>query len=518
VTTPEPTWTVGVVGAGTMGAGIAQVVATAGHRTLLLDAREGAAAAAVAGVEDRLRRSVERGRLDAAEAEAVLARLEAVGSTGSVADLAGCDLVVEAVVEDLAVKHALLADLEGVVSPSAVLASNTSSLPVDELAAPLAHPGRVAGLHFFNPAPLMRLVEVVRGARTDPAVVERLVELVRAWGKVPVTCASTPGFVVNRVARPYYGEAFRLLGSTDLAPATVDALLREAGGFPMGPLELTDLIGQDVNAAVGRSVWQATGKDPRYAPSPVQDALVAAGRLGRKTGSGFYEHGDGRELPQAATVAPTPGSPAWWPHPSVREPRHPRRPGQRRPGAARGSAGAPAHRRPHRRAGGGRQQPSHRPARPGPRPRWPAPASAPSPRPAAPPRRSARSPRPWPAPASPSPRCRTPPAWSSPGPPPPWSRPPRTPSRRASPRARTSTWRWSTGRGTPAGRWRGGSSSVRRGSPASWTPCTPPSRRAATASARRSGAARSWRWTRCPRTSASPSSRPAPAAGWSAAW
>jgi len=293
---------VGVVGAGTMGAGIAQVAAAAGHRTLLLDAREGAAAQAVAGVAARLRRSAARGQLPAAQAEATVARLEPVADLG---DLAGCDLVVEAVVEDLRVKHALLADLEAVVRPDAVLATNTSSLSVDDLAAPLRHPGRLAGLHFFNPAPLMRLVEVVHGTTTEPEVVARLVDLARAWGKEPVACTSTPGFVVNRVARPYYGEAFRLLDldlmdvDLGLRPGDLDALLREASGFPMGPLELTDLIGQDVNAAVNRGVWRAMGEDPRYTPSPVQDALVTAGRLGRKTGSGFYDYdSDGRPDPR----------------------------------------------------------------------------------------------------------------------------------------------------------------------------------------------------------------------------
>ena len=313
--------TVGVVGAGTMGAGIAQVAASSGHRTLLLDVRPGAAAAAVEQVLDRLRRAAAKGRTTAQQVDAVADRLQAVSS---VADLSGCGLVVEAVVEDLAVKHDLLLRLEAAVAPEAVLASNTSSLSVTDLAAPLARPGRVAGLHFFNPAPLMRLVEVVHGERTDAAVVDALTDLAQRWGKVPVSCTSTPGFVVNRVARPFYGEAFRLLadhgaeapgggpGPGTLTAATVDALLREAGGFPMGPLELTDLIGQDVNAAVNRGVWQATGRDPRYAPSPVQDALVAAGDLGRKSGRGFYPHGaagaarrDGTPAPGPATVQPS---------------------------------------------------------------------------------------------------------------------------------------------------------------------------------------------------------------------
>ena len=310
---------VGVVGAGTMGAGIAQVAATAGHPTLLLDVRPGVAAVAVAGIAERLRSAVERGRLPGPSAEATLGRLRAVGS---VADLAGCDLVVEAVVEDLDVKHALLAELEAVLRPGAVLATNSSSLSVDDLATPLRHPGRMAGLHLFNPAPRMRLVEVVHGVLTDPAVVRRLSALAESWGKVPVTCTSTPGFVVNRVARPYYGEALALLaGHPDLTPATVDALLREAGGFPMGPLELTDLIGQDVNATVNRCVWRAMDEDPRYTPSPVQDALVGQGRLGRKSGTGFYDHGAGADRPDAARVDPdeqAAGPASWWPHPSVR--------------------------------------------------------------------------------------------------------------------------------------------------------------------------------------------------------
>jgi 3-hydroxybutyryl-CoA dehydrogenase len=282
---------VGVVGAGTMGAGIAQVAAAAGHRTLLLDARPGAAGSAAAQVAERVHRSAAKGRLSSEQADAIVERLHPVSQ---VDDLAGCGLVVEAVVEDLAVKHRLLTDLEAVVADDAVLATNTSSLSVTDLAAPLAHPGRVAGLHFFNPAPVMRLVEVVRGARTDPAVVERLVALVQRWGKVPVVCASTPGFVVNRVARPFYGEALRLLASHGdaLTPATVDALVRESAGFPMGPCELTDLIGQDVNAAVNRGVWRGLGEDPRYEPSVVQDDLVAAGDLGRKSGRGFYDHAD----------------------------------------------------------------------------------------------------------------------------------------------------------------------------------------------------------------------------------
>ena len=287
---PPPGSPVAVVGAGTMGAGIALVAAQSGHPVRLLDVRKGAAAAAVAGLRAKLEALAAKGRVDADDARAASERL---GDAASVADLADCALVVEAVAEDLAVKRALLADLEAVVADDAVLATNTSSLSVTAVAAGLRQPGRVVGLHFFNPADRMRLVEVVRGDATDEAVVEAAVELARAWGKTPVVCTSTPGFIVNRVARPYYGEAPRLVEEGVADPATIDAVLREAGGFPLGPFELTDLVGQDVNLAVSRSVWELTFHDPRYAPTVFQQRLVDAGRYGRKSGRGVYTYGDG---------------------------------------------------------------------------------------------------------------------------------------------------------------------------------------------------------------------------------
>ncbi len=278
---------VGVVGAGTMGAGIAEVAARAGHRVLLLDVAEGAAAAAIEATAGRLERDVQKDRLDAEEAAAVRGRLEPVAD---VAALAACGLVVEAVAEDLEVKRDLFAALEEVVADDAVLATNTSSLSVTAVAAPLRLPGRLVGLHFFNPAPRMRLVEVVRGAATSAAVVDDVTDLVRAWGKEPVTCTSTPGFVVNRVARPFYGEAQRMVEEKVADAATIDHVLREVAGFPMGPFELSDLVGQDVNLAVSRSVWEQTFHDPRYAPTVLQQGLVDAGLLGRKTGRGVYSY------------------------------------------------------------------------------------------------------------------------------------------------------------------------------------------------------------------------------------
>jgi 3-hydroxybutyryl-CoA dehydrogenase len=280
---------VGVVGAGTMGAGIAQVAVLAGHPTLITDAATGAAARAVDTVRARIARLAEKGRLSPAEAAEASARVQVADR---LAELAGAALVVEAIVEDLAAKQAVLTELEAHVGDDTVLATNTSSLSVTAVAAPLRRPGRVVGLHFFNPAPLMPLVEVVTGAATDEAVADLVSRTAPAWGNTPVRATSTPGFIVNRVARPFYGEAHRLLEEHAAEPATIDALLREAGGFRMGPLELTDLVGQDVNLAVTRSVWEQTFHDPRYAPSVVQQALVDAGTLGRKSGWGVYRYDD----------------------------------------------------------------------------------------------------------------------------------------------------------------------------------------------------------------------------------
>jgi 3-hydroxybutyryl-CoA dehydrogenase len=312
-----PNDVVSVVGAGTMGEGIAEVAARAGHPVRLLDVRPGAAEAAVRTIGGRLAKDVARGRLAADQAEAVGARLRAVDE---LADLAGSRLVVEVIVEDLEAKRDLLRALEDLLdkdsgdsedgAPPALLATNTSSVSVTAIGAVLRRPGRFGGLHFFNPAPRMALVEVVRGDATAPAWVEAATELVRAWGKTPVVCTSTPGFVVNRVARPFYGEAQRLVeaGATDAA--TVDAILTEAGGFPLGPFALTDLIGQDVNLAVSRSVWEQTYHDPRYAPTVLQTRLVDGGRLGRKSGRGFFTYDGGAARDDEPQTAPPRRAPA----------------------------------------------------------------------------------------------------------------------------------------------------------------------------------------------------------------
>jgi 3-hydroxybutyryl-CoA dehydrogenase len=301
-----PTSTVAVVGTGTMGQGIAQVALLAGHSVRLLDAAPGRAEQAERAIGERLDRMVAKGRLDKVVRHAAAGRLNAAADIG---DLAGAALVIEAILEDLGAKQQLFTALESVVGEECLLATNTSSLSVTAVAAALRLPGRLAGLHFFNPAPLMPLVEVVSGAATDPAVAAALGDTAVAWGKTPVSCADTPGFVVNRIARPFYAEAFRVHEERGADPATIDALLRESGGFPMGPFELTDLIGQDVNEAVTRSVWESFWHDPRFTPSLAQRRLVEAGRLGRKTGRGWYAYEDGASGDGTGADANGPGRP-----------------------------------------------------------------------------------------------------------------------------------------------------------------------------------------------------------------
>jgi len=293
---------VAVIGAGAMGAGIAQVAAQAGHPVKLYDNRPGAAAQAVAGIDRQLARLVEKGKLPAGEREAIVARLCPADTLDTLAD---ARLVIEAIVENLSVKQALLHELEALCADDCILASNTSSLSITSLAAGLKRPQQVVGMHFFNPAPLMALVEVVSGLATDPAVAACLYDTAKAWGKQPVHARSTPGFIVNRVARPFYAESLRLLqeGATDCA--SLDSLLRDAGGFRMGAFELTDLIGHDVNYAVTCSVFEAFYGDFRFQPSLVQKELVDAGRLGRKTGQGFYSYAEGAERPQPTALQST---------------------------------------------------------------------------------------------------------------------------------------------------------------------------------------------------------------------
>lgn len=280
-----------------MGAGIAQVAALAGHPVRLVDNRHGVAAAAVTKIGETLLQLASKKKLDGAKAADAASRITAVEQ---IDDLADAGLIIEAIVENLEVKRQLLSQLEAVVSDDCILATNTSSLSVTAIAARMRAPQRVVGMHFFNPAPLMALVEVVSGLATDPQVLETLTATAVAWGKVPVQAKSTPGFIVNRCARPYYAEGLRLLLERAADCATIDAVMRESGGFRMGPFELMDLIGHDVNYAVTKSVFDASYGDPRYTPSLAQLELVHAGFLGRKSGRGFYQYGEA-PLPKPAT-------------------------------------------------------------------------------------------------------------------------------------------------------------------------------------------------------------------------
>ncbi|HEX5970306.1 MAG TPA: 3-hydroxyacyl-CoA dehydrogenase NAD-binding domain-containing protein [Gemmatimonadaceae bacterium] len=289
---------VGVIGAGAMGRGIAQVAASAGHAVVLADANPGVVAQARAAIGKALARDVEKQRRSQADADAVLARIVDAGEVSAGYDaFRSCGLVIEAVVERLDVKQSLFTALERVVAADAVLATNTSSLSVAAIAGACAHPERVIGIHFFNPATVMPLVEIIPAITTDAGVTERVTSLVTGWGKTTVVATDTPGFIVNRVARPFYGESLRQLEEGIADVATIDWAMRELGGFRMGPFELMDFIGNDVNYAVTRSVFESFFHDPRYTPALTQQRLVEAGLYGRKRGRGYYDYRDGAGKP-----------------------------------------------------------------------------------------------------------------------------------------------------------------------------------------------------------------------------
>ncbi|MBU6257103.1 MAG: 3-hydroxyacyl-CoA dehydrogenase [Bradyrhizobium sp.] len=294
--------TVLVIGAGIMGAGIAQVAAQAGHPVFLFDLREGAAGDAKRKLGATLDGLVAKGKLAAETVAATLANIEPIARLDAAA---AAGVVVEAIVENLDAKRSLFRALESLLSADAILCTNTSSISVTAIANGLEHPGRVVGMHFFNPVPLMKLVEVVHGLLTAPDVADRAFELARSWGKVPVHARSTPGFIVNRIARPYYAEALALLQEQATTPQVLDACLR-AAGFRMGPCELMDLIGHDTNFAVTRSVFEANFGDKRYVPSLIQREMVDGGLLGRKSGRGFYGYPEGTPPLPPSACGPVP--------------------------------------------------------------------------------------------------------------------------------------------------------------------------------------------------------------------
>ena len=293
---------VGVIGAGAMGSGIAHVAAAAGHHVVLGDAKPDAVGRARASIGKAIARDVEKGRLDQHTADALEQRITDAGDLGKSHDaFAECGLVIEAVLEALPVKRTLFAALERTVRNDCVLATNTSSLSIAAIGGGCRHPERFIGIHFFNPAPVMPLVEVVPSLTTSATVVTDVAALVRSWKKTAVIASDTPGFIVNRIARPFYSESIRQLEEHIADASTIDWAMREIGGFKMGPFELMDFIGNDVNYAVTTSVFEAFFNDPRYRPSLTQRRLVDAGFLGRKSGRGYYDYREGAERPEPTT-------------------------------------------------------------------------------------------------------------------------------------------------------------------------------------------------------------------------
>ncbi len=289
---------VGVIGAGTMGSGIAQIATQAGHEVVLYDTRQEALDTSRSALKTIMDRLVEKGKVDAETAKTIQDRFTYATKIDS---FANCGLVVEAVIEDLAVKKQLFGELGSTVGPNTILATNTSSLSVTSIAAACKLPERVIGLHFFNPAPLLPLVEVVPGLATLDQHTKDCVALMKAWGKTPVVAKDTPGFIVNRIARPFYGEALRIYEEGIADMATIDHAIRSVGGFKMGPFELMDLIGNDINFAVTSSVFKAFFYDPRYRPSFTQQRMVEANWLGRKTGRGYFDYSTGATLLEPKT-------------------------------------------------------------------------------------------------------------------------------------------------------------------------------------------------------------------------
>ncbi len=285
---------IGVIGSGSMGSGIAQVAATAGHEVYLYDNNPEALNKTSAKLQKILNRLVEKGRLDDPEAKAIFGRIYLVNNLSAYSD---CDLVIEAIIENLDIKKKVFHQLEDIVSPDCILASNTSSLSMASIAAACSRPDRVIGIHFFNPAPLMKLVEIIPAIQTSESTLDISRDLINNWGKLTVVTKDTPGFIVNRVARPFYGEALRIYEEGIADPATIDWVMTEIGGFRMGPFTLMDYIGNDVNYTVTETVFKAFYFDPRYKPAFTQKRLSEAGYWGRKSGRGYYDYSEDAKNP-----------------------------------------------------------------------------------------------------------------------------------------------------------------------------------------------------------------------------
>ncbi len=278
---------IGIIGAGTMGSGIAQVAAVAGYGVILYDIEAPALDRSMKQIENNLAKAIEKNKLTAAEKETALAKIK---TSVDFSQLKNSTTVIEAAAERLDIKQGIFQRLDDLLPHESIIATNTSSLSVTVLGAATRRPDRVIGIHFFNPAHIMKLVEIIKGIETSHTTISRITSLAKEFGKTPVLASDTPGFIVNRIARPFYGEALRLLGEGVASADEIDRIVKKSGGFKMGPFELMDLIGIDINFSVSKSVYEQFFHEPRYRPHPIQQQMVDANLLGRKTGKGFYEY------------------------------------------------------------------------------------------------------------------------------------------------------------------------------------------------------------------------------------
>jgi 3-hydroxybutyryl-CoA dehydrogenase len=292
-------WIIGIAGAGTMGSGIAQQAAMAGHTVLLYDSLPQAVEKARTSIHTSLAKLEEKSRIN--NAAQILQRIQCISSPEQ---FSPASFIIEAIVEDLPSKQQLYQQLETVITDDCLLATNTSSLPIASLASVCRHPERFIGVHFFNPPVLMPLVEIIPGIKTSDKTLQKTISLIQSWNKTTITVRDTPGFLVNRIARPFYGEALRILDEGMATCTVIDQAMKSLGGFKMGPFELMDFIGIDVNYKVTESIWQQMFYDARYRPSHTQKRMVEAGILGRKTGRGFYEYVDGKAIVSPADAHP----------------------------------------------------------------------------------------------------------------------------------------------------------------------------------------------------------------------